>query len=74
MNEPDDLNNLTKDQKDALSGVYEENCALMRRHQSQRATASNIVILTTAGLVSLMVAVLQAQQSDHSTIREENPR
>ncbi|HZI20285.1 MAG TPA: hypothetical protein VEY09_17020 [Pyrinomonadaceae bacterium] len=54
MNAPDDLNNLTKDRKDALLGMYEENCAHARHHESQRATASNIIILTTAGLVGVM--------------------
>jgi uncharacterized integral membrane protein len=56
MNNPADLNNLTKDQKDALLGMYGENCTHVRHHESQRATASNIIILTTAGLVSLMAA------------------
>jgi hypothetical protein len=56
MNAPADFNNLTKDQKDALLGMYGESCAHVRHHESQRATASNIIILTTAGLVSLMAA------------------
>jgi hypothetical protein len=56
MKDPDDLKNLTTGQKDALLGMYEENCAHARHHESQRASASNIIILTTAGLVSLIAA------------------
>jgi hypothetical protein len=74
MNEPDDSHHLTKDQKDAFLGMYEENCAHMRHHESQRATASNIIILTAAELVSLMAVAPQAQQPDRAITREESLR
>lgn len=49
-----DLNNLLKEQKDVLLGTYQENRTHVRHLEAQRATASNIIILTTIGLIGLM--------------------
>lgn len=73
MNEPDDLHHLTKDRNAAFPGMYEENCARVRRRESQRATASNITIKADAGLVSLKAVAPRAQQPDHSIIQRGEP-
>jgi uncharacterized membrane protein YbhN (UPF0104 family) len=54
MNAHEDLNNLLKEQKDVLLRIYQENRAHERHLEDQRATASNIIVLATVGLIGFM--------------------
>ena len=54
MTPPKCLDNLIKEQKDVMLCIYQENRANARHHESQISTVSNIIILSTLGLVGLM--------------------
>jgi hypothetical protein len=56
MNAHEDFNNLLKEQKDVLLRIYQENRTHERHLEDQRATASNIIVLATVGLIGFIAS------------------
>jgi hypothetical protein len=54
MAPPKCLDNLIKEQKDVMLCIYQENRANARHHESQISAVSNIILLSTMGLVGFM--------------------
>ena len=54
MNSPDDSSNVLKEKKDVWLGLYQEDRNHVRHLEAQRATASNIIVVTTAALIGVM--------------------
>lgn len=54
MSASEDLNSALNEQKTVLLGIYQENRSHVRHLESQRATASNIIIVTTVSLAGVM--------------------
>jgi hypothetical protein len=54
MTPPKCLDKLIKEQKDVMLCIYQENRANARHHESQISTVSNIIILSTVGLVGFI--------------------
>lgn len=54
MNAPGDLNGLAKERRDILWGLYQENIAHARHHETIRATASNIILLISVTLIGFI--------------------
>ncbi|MCU1264603.1 MAG: hypothetical protein JWM21_921 [Acidobacteria bacterium] len=49
-----DSSRLMSERKDVLLGLYQENRTHLRHHESQRSTVTNIILVTTVGLVGLV--------------------
>jgi hypothetical protein len=54
MNPPNPLQSFIKERKDVLLCIYQENRTHARHHEGQISTASNIIIISTLGLVGVM--------------------
>lgn len=56
MNTHTESSTLVKERSGALLGMYQENRAHARHHESQRVTVSSIIVASSVGLVSLVSA------------------
>lgn len=64
MTPPERSDNLIKEQKDVMLSIYQENRANARHHESQISIVSNIIILSTVGLVGFMANDYQLDWKD----------